>query len=155
MSDAALEITRLRAALAAETARAKAAESELLQVRATISCSEAMIKELKLEIAKLRRDKYGVSSERSKRLLEQLELQLEELEAAATEDTLAAEDAQDATTTTVQSFTRRKPSRKPIPEPLPREREEVTAPTHCDSCASRRIVKIGEDLTKTHELVPR
>ena len=74
----------LRAALAAETARAEAAESELVQVRATVSCSEAMIKELKLEIAKLRRDKYGVSSERGKRLLDQLELQLEELEAAAT-----------------------------------------------------------------------
>lgn len=52
-----------------------------------------MIKELKLEIAKLRRDKYGKSSERSARLLDQLELQLEELEAAATEDALAAEQA--------------------------------------------------------------
>lgn len=92
------EIAKLRTALAAETtradtqsARAEAANSELLQIRATVSCSEALIKELKLEIAKLRRDKYGVSSERSARLLDQLELQLEELEAAATEDVLAAE----------------------------------------------------------------
>ena len=98
MSDAALEITGLRAALDAsqaraemETARAQAAETELAQVRATVSCSEAMIKELKLEIAKLRRDKYGISSERSARLVDQLELQLEELEATATEDALAAE----------------------------------------------------------------
>jgi transposase len=81
------EIAKLRTALAAETARAdtqsaraEAANSELLQIRATVSCSEALIKELKLEIAKLRRDKYGVSSERSARLLDQLELQLEELE---------------------------------------------------------------------------
>ena len=54
--------------------RAVTAETELAQVRATVSCSEAMIKELNLEIAKLRRDKYGVSTERSARLLDQLEL---------------------------------------------------------------------------------
>jgi len=80
MSDTASEITRLRAALAAETVRAQAAETELAQARALASCSEAMIQELKLEIAKLRRDKYGISSERRARLIDQLELQLEELE---------------------------------------------------------------------------
>lgn len=71
MSDAALEIAELRAALAAQTAsaeaaqaRAEAAEAELAQARALASCTEAMIQELKLEIARLRRDKYGISSER-------------------------------------------------------------------------------------------
>ena len=143
------EIARLRAALTAETARADAASRELLQIRATVSCSEAMIKELKLEIAKLRRDKYGVSSERSARLLDQLELQLEELEAAATEDALAAEQAAQDQSTTVTSFTRRKPSRKPFPEHLPRERVVVPAPTQCTCCGSDRIVKMGEDVTDT------
>ena len=155
MSDAALENARLRAALAAETARADAAESKLVQVRATVSCSEAMIKELKLEIAKLRRDKYGMSSERSKRLLDQLELQLEEMEATATEDALAAEQAQGADTTKVKSFTRRKPARKPFPDHLPRERVVVEAPTQCSCCGSERIVKMGEDITETLEVVPR
>ena len=68
MSNAASELTRLRAALAAAEARAEVAESELAQTRAVVSCSEAMIQELKLEIAKLRRDKYGISSERRARL---------------------------------------------------------------------------------------
>jgi transposase len=148
------EIARLRAALTAETARADAANRELLQIRATVSCSEAMIKELKLEIAKLRRDKYGVSSERSARLLDQLELQLEELEAAATEDALAAEQAQ-GDKATVKSFTRRKPTRKPFPEHLPRERVVVEAPTQCTCCGSDRIVKMGEDVTDTLEVIPR
>ena len=154
MSDTASEIARLRAALAAETARAEAAESELVQVRATVSCSEAMIKELKLEIARLRRDKYGVSSERTARLLDQLELQLEELEATATEDALAAEKAA-SDTTTITSFTRRKPVRKPFPDHLPRERVVVEAPTHCTCCGSDRIVKLGEEITDTLEVVPR
>ena len=155
------EIARLRAALAAsevradaQSARVEAANRELLQIRATVSCSEAMIKELKLEIAKLRRDKYGKSSERSARLLDQLELQLEELEAAATEDALTAEQTQ-TKTTTVTSFTRRKPIRKPFPEHLPRERVVVEAPTQCTCCGSDRIVKMGEDITETLEVVPR
>jgi hypothetical protein len=47
-------------------------------------------------------------------LLNQLELQLEELEASATEDELAAE-MRAAKTTKVASFTRKRPSRKPFP----------------------------------------
>jgi len=45
-----------------------------------------LIAHLKLEIEKLRRALYGSRSERKARLLEQMELQLEDLEAAATED---------------------------------------------------------------------
>jgi hypothetical protein len=44
-----------------------------------------MVAHLKLLIAKLRRERFGPSAERS-RLLDQLDLQLEELEASATED---------------------------------------------------------------------
>ena len=156
MSDAASEIARLRAELAAQTARAQAAERDLAQARALASCTEAMIRELKLEIAKLRRDKYGISSERRARLIDQLELQLEDLEATATEDALAAEQAvQDDKTSTVCAFTRRKPVRKPFPEHLPRERVVVEAPTSCTCCGSDRIVKMGEDITETLEVIPR
>ena len=156
MSDAASEIARLRAELAAQTARAPAAERDLAQARALASCTEAMIQELKLEIAKLRRDNYGTSSERRARLIDQLELQLEELEAAATEDALTAEQvAQDDKTSTVRAFTRRKPVRKPFPEHLPRERVVTEAPTNCTCCGSDRIVKMGEDITETLEVIPR
>jgi transposase len=155
MSDAASEIARLRAELAAQTARAQAAERDLVQARALASCTEAMVKELKLEIAKLRRDKYGISSERRARLIDQLELQLEDLEATATEDALAAEQAAQDKTSTVRAFTRRKPVRKPFPDHLPRERVVVEAPTNCTCCGSDRIVKMGEDITETLEVIPR
>jgi transposase len=163
MPDVALEIADLRAALAAQTAsaeaaqaRAQAAETELAQARALASCTDAMIQELKLEIAKLRRDKYGVSSERRARLIDQLELQLEELEVAAAEDALAAELAAGAdATSNVRAFTRRKPVRKPFPDHLPRERVVIEAPTSCTCCGSDRIVKMGEDVTETLEVIPR
>ena len=153
MPDAASEIARLRAALAASEARAEAAESELAQTRAVVSTSEAMIKHLRLEIAKLRREQYGHSSERRARLIDQMELQLEELEAAATEDEISAEKV--AKTTTVAGLKRRRPARKPFPEHLPRERVVIAAPTACSCCGSDRIVKMGEDVTETLEVIPR
>lgn len=142
MPDAASEIARLRAALAASEARAVAAESELAQARAVASTSEAMIKHLRLEIAKLRREQYGHSSERRARLIDQMELQLQELEAAVTEDEIAAEKA--TKTTSVASFERRRPARKPFPGHLPRERVVIEAPSACSCCGSERIVKMGE-----------
>lgn len=153
MSDAASEIARLSAALAASETRAASAEAELAQARAVVSTSEAMIQHLKLEIAMLRREHYGQSSERRARLIDQLELQLEELEAAATEDEVAAEKA--AKTTTVHAFERRRPGRKPFPEHLPRERVVIEPPATCTCCGSGRIVKMGEDITETLEVIPR
>jgi transposase len=75
------EIMALRAALAQAEARA---EAEAAQAKAKASSDQAFIAYLKLEIEKLRRDLYGVRSERKARLLDQLELQLEDLEATAT-----------------------------------------------------------------------
>jgi transposase len=130
------DLETLRSALIAAEARADAAEAEA--ARAKASSDQALIGYLKLEIEKLRRDLYGVRSERKARLLDQLELQLEELEATAAEDELAAERAA-AKTTTVEAVARRKPARKPFP--LPRERVVVPAPATCPaavrtSCAS-------------------
>jgi transposase len=144
------EIERLRAALA--VAEAKAAEAARLQ--AVLSSTEAFIASLKLQIAQLRRELYGQRSERKARLLDQLELQLEEMEAAASEDELEAQKAA-AKTTTVQAFERRRPKRKPFPEHLPRERVVVEAPTSCSCCGSERLVKLGEDVTETLEVIPR
>ncbi len=97
---------------------------------------------------------YGWRSERKQRLLDQLELQLDELEASATEDELAAEQAA-AETTGVKGFSRRKPVRKPLPAHLPRERVVVPGPVTCTCCGSDKLSKIGEDVTETLEAVPR
>ena len=125
-----------------------------LQAIADLSSTEALISHLKLEIEKLRRTLYGTRSERKARLLEQMELQLEELEATATEDELAAEQAA-ARTQTVQSFQRKRPSRKPFPAHLPRERVVIAAPASCPCCGSDRLSKLGEDITETLEVIPR
>lgn len=76
-------IDALRAALAAERQARHEAE-------ARASGAEAMVAHLKLMIAKLRHDRFGASSERGRKLLDQMELELKELEAAAAEDASAA-----------------------------------------------------------------
>ncbi len=146
MSETASELAKLRAALAAAQGRAVAAEADLAQARAVVSTSEAMIAALKLEIALLKRDKYGRSAERTARLIDQMELQLEELVADAAEDEARAEQAAEKTTK-VAPFERRKPVKKAFPDHLPRDRIVVEAPATCSCCGSDRIAKMGEDVT--------
>jgi transposase len=140
------EIDALKAALVTERVARQQAE-------ARASGAEAMVAHLKLLIAKLRRERFGPSSERGRQLLDQLELQLEELEASATEDEAAAE-ALVADGTTVRSFTRKKPVRAPLPAHLPRERVVIPAPSACPCCGGK-LAKLGEDITETLEVVPR
>ncbi len=139
-----------RVAAEAEAANAKA---EAASAKALVSHSEALIARLKLEIDKVRRELYGSRSERKARLLEQMELQLEELEADAGEDELAAEIA--AKASTVKAFERKRPSRKPLPKHLPRERVVIAAPANCACCGSTKLSKLGEDITETLEVIPR
>src|SRR5256885_15321532 len=103
-----------------------------------------MIVHLKLMIAKLRRDQYGQSSERGRKVIDQLELQLEEAEADAAERSVITEPGTPGTA--VQGFTRRRPVRAPLPAHLPRERVVIPAPCACPACGG---------VTETLEVVPR
>ena len=114
----------------------------------------ALIAQQKLRIAKLERQVYGQRSERSARLIEQLALEFEELEASATEHELAAERAV-ARTTNVRGFTRRPTERNTFPEHLPRERVVIDPPKRCECCGGARLRKLGEDVTRTLETEPR
>ena len=130
------------------------ARAEAAAALAQCSHDQALIAHLKLEIAKLQRDRFGPRSERTARLLAQMELQLEELEASATEDELAAEIAA-GKTSHVAAFTRTRPARKPFPAHLPRERVVVPGPSACNCCGGARLAKLGEDITETLEVIPR
>ncbi|HSO42135.1 MAG TPA: IS66 family transposase [Rhodospirillales bacterium] len=147
----------LKAAFLVERAARREAE-------ARASGAEAMIAHLKLLIAKLKRERFGPSSEHRRRLLDQLELQLEELEASAIQDACAAEVTPGATVAAAvkagqdegaeRSTPRRKPVRAPLPAHLPRERVIIPAPSVCPCCQGK-LVKLGEDVTETLEVIPR
>ncbi len=144
------------AELAAERARRMVAEAEAARATASISSAEALIAHLRLAIEKMKRELYGARSERGRKLLDQMELQLENLEATAAQDEIAAEmAARSNAETTVPAHTRRKPVRKPFPDHLPRERVVIPGPAACACCGSTKLSKLGEDVTETLEVIPR
>ena len=140
------DIDALKAALRIE----RAARREL---EARAAGAEAMVAHLKLQIAKFRRDRFAPSAERGSKLLDQLELQLEEVETAIAEDEVAAEQhASDRTM--VRTCTRARPVRAPLPAHLPRERVVLPSPTACPCCGGK-LAKLGETITETLECIPR
>ena len=150
------DIAALKEIVRRAMSRADAAEADSAAARAAQSDSAAYIEHLKLQIEKLKRALYGPRAERTARLLDQMELKLEELETTATEDELRAEqEAAKAKTTTVAGFTRKRPSRQPFPEHLPRERVVLPGPTQCFCCGGSRLAKLGESVTETLESTPR
>ena len=128
-----------------------ALKAALAEARAKLSGAVALIAHLQLQIARLRREHFGPRSERSQRLLDQMELQLEELVAAVGEDEARAETAD----VEVQGFARRQTTRRNFPAHLPRRRVVHPAPTSCPCCGGTRLSKIGEDITETLDVVPR
>ena len=150
------DIAALKEIVRRAMSRADAAEADSAAARAAQSDTAAYIEHLKLQIEKLKRALYGPRAERTARLLDQMELKLEELETTATEDELRAEqEAAKAKTTTVAGFTRKRPSRQPFPEHLPRERVVLPGPTQCFCCGGSRLAKLGESVTETLESTPR
>lgn len=143
------EIENLREQLAA----AQAIVAEVARIKAINADLEARNALLELQNEKMRRVLYGQRSERTRHLLDQMELVFEECEASAGEDEALGILA--ATKTNVAPFERKRPARKPLPEHLPRERVVVAAPSACPCCGSDRLSKLGEDITETLEVVPR
>jgi transposase len=128
-----------------------ALKAALIETRAKLSGAEAMIEHLQLVIAKMKREIFGPRSERSQRLIDQLELQLEELAAGVGEDAAKSE----APSVAVQGFNRRKPTRRNFPDNLPRRRIVHPMPPTCPCCGGDKLSKIGEDVTETLDVVPR
>jgi len=134
----------------AERSARLAAEAKAEEAGAARRFLDIEIERLKLEIARLRRERFGPSSERAARI-EQLELSLEALEETAAEADAACEVKTGATP--VRAFTRQKPARRPLPEHLPRQRLVYPVATACP-CCDGPVSKLGEDVTETLERIP-
>jgi transposase len=148
------DLAAAHAMILAERSARLAAEAEAATAKATKRLLDLEIERLKLEIARLKRHRFGTSSERSTRL-EQLELALSELE-----ETVAAADAAQALLTAERltpeqphGTTPRKPARRPLPAHLPRTRVVYPAPAACPCCGGA-VRKLGEEITESLERLP-
>ena len=129
--------------IAAQQERELSFEQEALYLR-------TWIEKLKLQIAKLKRMKFGRSSEKLNGQIEQLELIVEELEASEAQlppqrrrRQAAADQKSDDTSG----------SRGALPETLPRETVEHSPGADCPGCGAA-LRRIGEDVSEQLEFVP-
>lgn len=110
------------------------------------------IEKLKVQLARLRRMKFGQSSERLVLLADQLELTLEDMEAAHAHAHCVIENAVPAGSA---ETARRKPRREPLPAHLPRDEVVHPAPQADDYAAcGGRMSALGEDVAEVLEYVP-
>jgi transposase len=115
--------------------------------QAQLLSRDVLIEQLKLQLARLKRMKFGRSSEQLDAQIAQLEFSLEELEANA-----AAAAPSEAPAGAPAS----KPARKPLPEHLPREphvHEPTTGACNCPECGGALRI-LGEDVSEVLEYVP-
>jgi len=136
-------IAALTTGLAAEQAANEARRAEAVIVKAKLTTVLLEIEHMKMQLASLRRQRYGQSSEKLDRDIAQLEMRLEDLEETAGEQ-IAADPKPAALESEAGPQTtkpQRKPAgRKPLPEHLPREivvhEPEITC--ICGSCDPAR-----------------
>ncbi len=140
------DIDALKALLLASERRVQERDDRVAGLEAQLNTRAAEIEHLKLWIAKLRRMQFGRKSEKLDHQIEQLELQLEDLQADEGEVAREMPPADQAP--------RKKSVRRPLPEHLPRD-EKVYAPTAdtCPAC-SGGLRPLGEDVAEQLEFVP-
>ena len=142
----------LEHALEAEREAHGATRDALAAAKNAIQLTALQIEKYKVALARLRRMKFGQSSERIAHQADQLELTLEELEAEQSHAACIVESnvADDAAAAVPN-----RPRRKPLPEHLPRDKVIHSAPA-ADGCATcgGKMAALGEDVTEVLEYVP-
>ena len=149
------DLQRIIAAQAADIAVERAArtahETELAAARAGLVVQALEIEKLKLQIARLRRQQFGRSSEKIERTIGQLELKLEELETASA---LAAGAIEPAAGDEKKASGRTGGGgRRPLPEHLPRTDVVHEPACACPACGGE-MRKVGEDVSEILDYIP-
>jgi len=144
--DAALpdDVESLKALLLAERSRLLATQQEHRAVRTQLLAEQLLNEKLRLQIAVLKRARFGRSSEQIDAHIAQLELTIEDLESSVSELAPGPKSP---------SAPRAKPIRKPLPEHLPREQVVHAAACACPQCGGA-LKSAGEDVAEMLEWVP-
>jgi len=143
---------------AALKAMIAALQAENAKMSATLRAHDLLVQSLRIRIAKLKKQKFGASSERIEREIEQLELALEDLMVATVEaeDTPPEEDEtpeQDPPTEEAEDAPEKMPRRRPrVSDDTPRERRELDPGDACPDCGGDLRV-VGEDVSELLDMI--
>jgi len=123
----------------------------LVESNALVLEMRFVIEKLQLQIATLKRARFGSSSEAVDSIVDQMELTLEDL---ITEQAAILQNQPDIDKAIADAEEKKKPVRKPLPEHLPRDvTEHLPNDGICD-CCGKALHKIGEDITEVLDYVP-
>jgi transposase len=145
-----------RAQTIAEKEAQLAERDRVIAVRdAELYAKTLQIEHLRAQLAVLRRHRFGRSSEKLDREIEQLELVLGELEEGVAESKSRAARADTKTPApAARASEDHKHGRKPMPAHLPRERTVHEPSPTCTACGGTVLRKLGEDVTELLEYIP-
>ena len=131
-----------------------AQQRRILGMEAANRAYEALIQALKITIARLKRQRYGASSEKIDREIEQLELALEGLEmaGAAADPTPAADEAGSNATATEQLLPPRRRGKPRISADAPRESIVLDPGERCPDCGGV-LRLVGEDVAEILDFI--
>jgi len=123
-------------------------------MQAQLRARDLIIEALRAQLTALRRARFGASSEKLDRQIEQLELALGDMEETAAHEAARAEAEAPAATSANTPVRKPRGPRRPLPEHLPREIIRHEPPSCCAACGSDRLSVIGEDSREVLEFVP-
>ena len=127
--------------------------AEAAQLQASVKAYEGLVQALKIRIVKLRRQKFGRSSEKVNREIEQLELALEALGVkVAADDTSPAEPEDNADDFSSNRTAPRRRGKPRISDDAPRERITLDPGETCPECGGT-LRLLGEDVSEILEFV--
>jgi len=126
---------------------------ELAAAKAGLVTKTLEIETLKVQLARLRQQRFGRSSEKLDRQIEQLELVLEDLEitAAIAPSTEPVEAVEEPAAT--EPGKRRPGGRRPLPDHLPRREMLHVGACACPACGGA-LRQVGEDVTEILDYLP-
>lgn len=146
-------------ALPEDTALLKAKIAELQaeneKLTTTLRAHDLVVQALRLQIAMLKKQAFGKSSEKIQREIEQLELALEDLLVTASQQGIGQSEGDDAPApvSADAGSSDARPRRRPrVSVDTPRERRELDPGNTCPDCGGE-LRLVGEDLSEIIEMI--
>ena len=130
-----------------------AQQEEVARLTASARAYEALVQALKIRIARLQRQKFGPSSEKIEREIEQLQLTLEDLEVAmAAAGTPTGPDDTELQPEAALASPQRRRGKPRVADHAPRERIVLDPGDRCPECGGT-LRLIGEDVSEILDFI--
>jgi transposase len=132
-------------------------QAQNTKLTTTLRAHDLVVQALRLQIARLRKQAFGKSSEKIEREIEQLELALEDVLVSIAQQDLVTSDQDDseaqAAAASAETAPGPRPSRRPrVSADTPRQRHELDPGSTCPECGGE-LRLVGEDVSEILEMI--